>query len=224
MKTLFHFSCALVAWSLLSLTTAARAEESILNLPKEAFLQMDGKPSQYGYKKPGVDLHSYSAIIIEPLAFIGKDADGQWKLFSVDARNEVSHYYQQSLSRELKKRGIKVTDQAAPGVLRLRTAVTSLSQEHQGFQASDLLPIKAIFNLARYAGGIEPYLVKIASMAQLEDATSGELLAGGVDLKKEGSKSKSASAPITFELMKPMLDHWCEQNAELIAKALQKTP
>ncbi|WP_028535219.1 DUF3313 domain-containing protein [Paludibacterium yongneupense] len=224
MKTLFHFSCALVAWSLLSLTTAAHSGESILNLPKEAFLQMDGKPSQYGYKKPGVDLHSYSAIIIEPLAFIGKDSDGQWKLFSVDERNEVSRYYQQTLSHELQKLGITVTEQAGPGVLRLRTAVTSLSQEHQGFQASDLLPIKAVFNLARYAGGIEPYLVHIASMAQLEDANSGELLAGGVDLKKEGKQAKTATQAITFALMKPMLDRWCEQNAQLLAKTLRRQP
>jgi hypothetical protein len=42
------------------------------------------------------------------------------------------------------------------GVARLRVAVTGFQQDKPGLAVSDILPIKAAFNLARFATGTDP--------------------------------------------------------------------
>ncbi|POZ63419.1 DUF3313 domain-containing protein [Chromobacterium alticapitis] len=215
--TLFALSGA--AWA--DEPASAAPKENLFTLPLDAFQPGKMMPDQRVYLKPGIDLKAYNAVLLEPLLFMRQGQDGNWELLQSSDENAITAYFHQRLQAELEAAGVKVALQPAPGVARLRVAVTGMTQDRPGIDAVDLLPVKAVFNLARLAAGKEPYLLKIGSMAQLEDAQDGTLLAGTVNLR-ENKKSKSKDAPLTLELIKPLIDQWCKDSARQLAAHLGK--
>ncbi|MCW3481478.1 DUF3313 domain-containing protein [Neisseriaceae bacterium JH1-16] len=198
----------------------AAAPDALLALPKEAFQHSPSEPHTYRYQKPGSDLRRYRQILIAPLAFLSKAPSGDWKFSVADERNKISQYFQQSLKTQLQQRGIETVEVPGPDALRLQVAVTTVTEEKPGLKPIDILPVKAVFNLARNAAGLEPYLVKISTLGQLEDSQSGELLAGAIDLK-QADKAKSGKGPLTLDYIETMIDKWNSQTADRLAKALQ---
>jgi len=199
---------------------SAATSETLLSLPKEAFQQSKTDPNQYNYLKPGAELSRYRQILIDPLSFLSPAPGGDWKVSVADERNKISQYFQQGLRAELQKRGIETVDAPGPQVLRLHVAITTVSEERPGLKPIDILPVKAVFNLARNAAGMEPYLVKISTMGQLEDSESGELLAGAIDLKHT-DKTKSGKGPLTLDYLRAMIDKWNSQTADRLVNALR---
>ncbi|MEJ8675589.1 DUF3313 domain-containing protein [Chromobacterium amazonense] len=195
--------------------------ENLFTVPLSAFQQSKSNPDQRVYLKPGVDLKAYNTVLLEPLLFMRQAKDGNWELLQSGDENAIAAYFHQRMQAELASAGVAMTQQAAPGVARLRVAVTAVSQDRPGVDAVDLLPIKAVFNLARLATGKEPYLLKIGSMAQLEDAQDGALLAGTVNLR-QNKKSKTKEEQMTLDLIKPLIDQWCKDSARQLATHLGK--
>ncbi|RQO68603.1 DUF3313 domain-containing protein [Aquitalea sp. FJL05] len=220
MKPFFRLACAIVAMSALS--HSAMAEENqqhLFNLPPEAFQPNPKVPGQMVYLKPGADLKQYHAVILEPLSFLERQADGNWQLLVAAEKNKIDRYYRMSMETALRKEHIKVVTVQGPGVARLRVAVTGFQQDKPGLAVSDILPIKAAFNLARFATGTDPYLLKVSTMGQLDDSQDHTLLAGGVNLiENPGSKTKDEA--ITAELLKKMISNWTAKNARQLAHAL----
>ena len=124
-----------------------------------------------------------------------------------------------SMETALRKEKIKVVTEPGPGVARLRVAVTGFQQDKPGLSVTDILPIKAAFNLARFATGTDPYLLKVSTMGQLDDSQDGTLLAGGVNMV-ESPNSKTKDEPITAESLKKMINDWSAKNARQLARAL----
>ncbi|OHX11499.1 hypothetical protein BI347_17695 [Chromobacterium sphagni] len=220
MKTSALTLCAALALSLPAQADNA-ATDNLFTLPLDAFQQGKLQASQRVYLKPGVDLKTYHAVLLEPLLFLRQDSDGGWRLLQAGDENAIAGYFHQRLQAELAAAGVEIALQPAPGVARLRVAITGLNQDRPGMDPIDLLPVKAVFNLARLAAGKEPYLLKIASMAQLEDSQDAGLLAGTVNLR-QSDKSKDREQPLTLELIKPLLDDWCRQSARQLAAHLGK--
>lgn len=220
MKPFFRLACAIVALS--ALCHSAMADENqqhLFNLPPEAFQPNPKMPGQMIYLKPGADLKQYHAVILEPLSFLERQNDGHWQLLVAAEKNKIDSYYRMSMETALRKENIQVLTEPGPGVARLRLAVTGFQQDKPGLAVSDILPIKAAFNLARFATGTDPYLLKVSTMGQLEDAQDHTLLAGGVNLiENPGSKSKDEA--ITADLLKKLIKQWTANNARQLARAL----
>lgn len=197
----------------------AAQRENLFTLPLTAFKTSDENASQKLYVKPGVDLKQYSAVILEPLYFMRQEADGNWELLQSTEENKIAHYYQERMTEELKKVGIPVVDQPGEGVATIRAAVTGMALGRLGLKPLDVLPIKAVANLTRMAVGKEKYLVKIGSMAQMEDSESGDLLAGSVNLRKTQETTYKDSG-MTKEVVDRLIDGWCKENAKLLARAM----
>jgi len=220
MKSYLPLTLAALLASLAAPLALAAPPDALLSLPKTAFEHSPSEPHTYRYQKPGSDLSHYRQIQIAPLAFLSKAPDGNWTFSVADERNKISAYFQQSLKAQLQLRGIETVDAPGPEVVRLQVAVNAVTEERPGFKPIDILPVKAVFNLARDAAGVEPYLVKISTLGQLEDSQSGELLAGAIDLKQP-KRTKSGKGPLTLDYIKTMIDKWNSQTADRLAKALQ---
>ena len=200
-------------------TPPATATQNLFTLPLDAFVPNPERPEQRLYRAPGSKLSSYRAVQVEPLLFLHQGGEG-WQLLEADSQNKIARYFRETLVTELGKNGITVTDQAGPGVMRIRIAVTDLQQERPGMGVLDLIPARAVFNLARLAAGREPYLVKVGSMVQLEDAQSGALLGGAVNLR-QSSDSKSKDEPLTLDALKNLIEDWTKTGAKQLAGALK---
>lgn len=215
----------LLALSMLVASPAAWADaaaDNLFTVPISALQPSKDNPAQKLYLKPGVDLKAYTAIWLEPMYFMRHDSKGNWELLQSADESRIASYFQQKMTQELQAAGIPVVTQAGPGVARMRVAVTGLAQDRPGMDVTDILPIKAVFNLGRIAAGKEPYLMKVGSMAQLEDSESGSLLAGSVNLR-QSKKTATKDEPLKLELIKGTIDDWCRDSAKLLAKALTTT-
>lgn len=212
---------------LLPLSTAqaapdVSARESLLSLPAEALQPNPQQAGQLVYQRPGVNLKMYHSLIIEPLAFIEHQPDGQWQLLQAGEASRIDRAYRDQLQQALQTAGIAVVQEPAPGVARLRVAITGFRHDKPGLAVSDFIPVKAVFNLARKAVGAQPYLLRLSTMGQLEDAQSGILLAGSVDaIDKAGSKT--LDQPITLEMLQNTITRWSQRTAAQLAQQLSPT-
>lgn len=203
------------AWAANDLPTA----ESLLSLPAGALQPNPQQTGQLVYHRPGVNLKTYHSLIIEPLAFIEHQPDGQWQLLQAEQASRIDQAYRDQLQQALQAAHIAVVQDAAPGVARLRVAITGFRHDKPGLAVSDFIPVKAVFNLARKAVGAEPYLLQVSTLGQLEDAQSGMLLAGSVDtIDKAGSKT--LDQPITLEILQNTITRWSQRNARQLAQLL----
>lgn len=202
---------------------AGTVPDNVFSVPLEAWQADADKASLKLYKAEGADLTAYHAVLLEPLYFMRHDASGRWSLLESGEENRIAAHYQAAMRAALARAGVAVAEEPGPGVARLRVAVTGLAQTRPGVDVVDLLPIKAVFNLGRLAAGKEPYLVKLGSMAQLEDARSGRLLAGAVNLRKS-DKTVTKDAPVTLDAVRSLLDEASRDGARLLAGALTSAP
>lgn len=191
--------------------------QTLLELPRSAFKERLGHPGQYGWLKPGVDLSQYHKIMIAPLVILNQTAQQQWQALVTDDQGKIAVLFQQNLVTALQKNGIAVTNQAGPDVIRLRVAVRNIEQDKDGFGITDILPVKVVFNLARIVAGKESYIVRIGTVAQLENAETGELLAGTIGLRQQDKAGKEA---ISAEKLEKWLDNWNQDIATRIALLL----
>lgn len=212
-------SAFVLAMAILPVAHAVEEKPSLFTLPLEAFKVNPDNKNQKLYLKPGVELKNYHAVIIEPLVFTHHQPDGEWQIVVIEEQSRIAQYFHHSLAAALLAENIAVVTEPGPGIARLRVAIADIMQEKPGLSVTDFVPIKAIFNIARKAGGVDPYLVKMSTMAQLEDAESHELLAGSVNLV-DSKKTKTAKQQVTKEWIKDAIDRWNKDGATLLARRM----
>ena len=220
MHTVFRLICVLAAAAIfLPPAHAGEAKAPVFALPLDAMQASANNKNQRLYVKPGVDLKQYHSVIIEPLVFTHHQPDGQWQIVLIEEQSRIAQYFQHSLAAALLAENITVATDPGPGIARLRVAISDILQERPGLSVTDLVPVKAIFNIARKAGGAEPYLVKMATMAQLEDSTNHDVIAGSINLV-DSQKTKTSKQPITKEWIKDAIDRWNKDGAKLLARRM----
>ena len=210
MNAFYKLACALVAWSALSLAAQASAFETLSALPQQAFQVSSAHPERLSYLNPGIDLADYRSVIIEPLTLIGKQ-QGDWTLQVAAAHSQAAVRYHQALTEALQRYGVAVVEHAAPGVMRLRLALAIGDTPHPG------LAMQSSINLEHLASGVDHYMAQVAAVGQLEDAQTGALLAGGVDLKTKQSLLLAANQT---EALSHTIRLWSQDSAQRLAEAL----
>ncbi|MBE9610813.1 DUF3313 domain-containing protein [Chitinilyticum piscinae] len=212
----------LLAFALLGAASASAEgflRDNLFTLPQSAFQKSGKQPAQSVYLAPGADLRAYQKVIVETPLFLHRDAQGQWQLLQPNEQSRIAAYFQSRLAEEITKSGVTVTDQPGADVLRLRVAISGLGQVRPDKKIVDILPAKAAINLTKNVVGREPYLLKVGSMAQLENAETGEVLAGSVN-QRETSKTKLKDEAITLEMVRGEIDKVSRNSARQLADAL----
>jgi hypothetical protein len=203
------------------LLAAAPKMESILDVPHEAFHPSASNPNVFYYIAPKVDLRQYQSVLVAPLVILQQGAGDDWNALVTDSEDSAPSFFQSHLTTALQDKGLRVVTQPGPGVLRLQVAVTHVRQDHPGFSVTDVFPAKMVFNLARYALGKSPYIVKVSTMAELTDSRSGKLLAGGVGMRQD---DKSGVQPLSLSDLQTFMAGWSVQVADYMAKFMAAHP
>jgi hypothetical protein len=213
MHSFYKLACALVAWSALSLTAQAATQDALSGLPRDAFQRSTEHPDRFIYRTPGTDLHAYHGVLIEPLAFFGKD-QGDWKILVAAEDNPVEQHYRAKLTDVLLQHGVAIAEAPGPGIVRLRSALMT----SDGTAPEVLQPCRAEFNLAHRVNGVNAYLHAITAIAQVEDALNGGLLAGSVDFSNTPFHAPKGSMTQT-DLLR-LIDHLAEDSGARLARIL----
>lgn len=101
-----------------------------------------------------------------------------------------------------------------PGVLRLRAALTGFHIETEGMKAHEVLPVTAIFGLAKAATGTRDRDIWLFYETRYEDSVSGELVGATIRAVK-GDQLKGKKDQLSLEDMKDSLDAATEDGNEV---------
>lgn len=138
------------------------------------------------YEKPGLDLANYDGFILEPtVVSLRPGSDGE----NVEPAEllRLADYLHRAL--EIALRGAyPVVEEPAPGVARLRIAITDIvaTKPTANTAGTLLVPLRVVSASKRAVQGTDLFVGEVAIEGELSDSQSGERLVAVVDRKAGG--------------------------------------
>lgn len=173
---------------------------------------------------PELPQRRYSALIIEPVVFYPRP----------QVRDQVGHaalaaiagHADQRLRDAAERAGIALTATAGAGVLRLRSAFTSIAVRPEGLSVRDAIPIRLIVKGITLAAGEGDYQVTLHHEFEMRDTQTGEVMVKAV---RKGKTLDLANRheQLTLGHARPLLDRWgmdVEAGFAQIVRLLARAP
>ena len=166
----------------------------------------DGDEAVLRYINPNTDFTQYNKVMFERVVVVLSD-DAAYKGFDPTIIKQLTDYYQNALVTAMDG-GYEVVDQAGPGVLRIRTAVTHIKPGKPVSNAmSTILPVgMALSVVAKAATNDNLGTGEAASEMEAIDSVSGTVVAAAVD-RRQGGKSIYSG---TWEATEDAFDYWAQ--------------
>jgi hypothetical protein len=165
-----------------------------------------GNPDYRHYTAPGVSAGQYRSFIIDEPVFIINTHEAYGAL-SPGRLQAISDYYTSQLATAL-SRHYRVVREPGPGVARLRLAVVGLIETGPQFKLRDLVPAKALFNVARMAADKTPYVLQMSIESEAQDSVTGKLLGAAVDSRESRKTVTGREAPPSDDQVHDLIDYW----------------
>lgn len=168
----------------------------------------------YRYKNPKIDVSKYDAVIIDPvIIYQTATADAAGNGLSEETLYRVRQEITQSIRKDVAKRA-KVVDQPGPGVAHVSIAITGAQTLGDGFRPTDLIPVRAVLNLASKATGLDDKNAMLVVEAKVNDSQSGELIGEALYTVSGESFRMQASSVEAFE---KLADKWVQTALRMAA-------
>lgn len=176
-----------------------------------------GRPYAWRYVKPGVNWKQYDKIFVAPMeVWVNPEADRLG--IHPGFYTEIDQAFKQIVTQEFQSHGYQVVDKPGPGVLVFRSALTGVTPTHQGFEPSDVVPIKAVINAGRYAAGAEPYYIVLSAEIEVDDGATGERVYAAVGARRSFETTTKGSE-ITWSEVKDDFTWVAKQWRETLDRA-----
>lgn len=202
---------------LLSPAGAEEAPPQFLDAATLAQLETAGTPFGASIRRwhdPALDPRNYHAVIVEPVRYHPADPLPTARV----GRSVLAQLPRDMTSalREAVGRQIKVTGKAAPGTLRLRSAIVAVAAEHQNIKLRELLPVAMIFAAYKLSTGTRAQEAVVEFEWELRDAQTDHLLAAGIR-KGVGGEIEDTGKPVTMKSLRPAIDQWADDASAAFA-------
>lgn len=165
------------------------------------------------YIDPDVNWSDYTAIFIEPVAFIS-EADEH-----VDRNDQqaLSSYYYNTLKTHLSQE-LPIVERPGLHVLIVRAALTDVTSATPGLRSfSVVIPQARLINAAQsVATGSYAFVGSARSEVEVKDGATGRILAEAVDGRSGGMSIKNAGVWKWGDAENAM-DYWAEQATKRLA-------
>lgn len=158
---------------------------------------------------PRFDPKAYRGMILEPVSFYPEPK----------ASNDVSHEtltalrdYMNTHARERLGAAGMVTNKAAPGILRLRVAITSVGTEDASLEPYQYIPIAFVISAASDAATGKTQEAALFVEVDVSDSMTGERMFASVRSGRgeKLAKTSDSSGKVTVDALKPLLDKWLD--------------
>ena len=173
-----------------------------------------GRKNLLYYRKPGVSLRDYHSIVIEPIE-IWFDPGASVVGIQPEVLKEITDYFIGALERGT-LHDVAVVNDAGPGVLRLRVALTELVpvKKRRGFLAYSLTGF-IVSSAKRGAKGA--HVAQVSVEGELLDSATGERLCAMVERRLSKKKLKKDKR-VTTDHVRKVIDFWADQFHQRIAE------
>ncbi|WP_322998055.1 DUF3313 domain-containing protein [Castellaniella sp.] len=163
-------------------------------------------PGYRHYMAPGVNAGQYRSFIVDAPVFI-INTQGVYDALSPDRLQEISNYYVSRLAAALGTH-YRVVQKPGPGVARLRIAVVGLVEAGPQLKIRDLVPAKALFNVARMAVDETPHALRMSIESEARDSQTGKLLGAAVDSRQSRTTVSGRDTPPSDDQVHALVDYW----------------
>ncbi len=156
------------------------------------------------------DLRSYSKIMFHPTVVVitpGPDYKG----VQPDALKRMTDGFTASFKSALSP-AYQIVSDPGPDVLQVRLAITGVQPVAPGLHPTDLLPIKAVFNIGRAAAGKSPQVAEMSAEMEVLDG-AGRPVAAAVATRK-GDKTLNQGEDVTWKHLEAISAYWAESFRE----------
>ena len=160
---------------------------------------------------------SYTKVRLESVTVYSKNADGEGEIALKSSR-----YLEQGMRALLQRVGVDA-EQAGPGVLDLRIAITGVEKSKEALKAYHIIPVAAVFRGAQEATGNVTTYIDTMLEGEMTDSVSGERVVAIVARGIEETEKRSGDE-LGFEDVRPTLDKWLLQYEETLADLLARQP
>lgn len=178
---------------LLSLQAAMAADSGFIDSPPQLAPDADRAGAMI-WNKPGVDPAAYTKIMIEPIT-IFVSPDSEYKGLSAGDLKVLADGFNETLVKTLGPE-ITVANQAGPGVVYLRAALTNVKLAKKKRGLLGYTPVGLVVTAAKDLAGARISLTDAVLEVEMIDSVSGERLGVLVDKapKEAGAKDLSWEA------------------------------
>lgn len=167
---------------------------------------VEGIDGTLRYIDTSANLRPYTKVMIDPVQ-VFLTPNPEYKGLEPDALKRMSDAFHSAFLGSLVS-GYQVVNKPGPDVLRLRLAITGVQAVKPAMGATDFIPIKAIFNVAREAAGEAPRVAEIAAEMEMLDA-QGRVVGAAVSSRK-GDKSLAQGEKITWNDLQAIVNVWAK--------------
>lgn len=165
---------------------------------------VEGVEGTLRYIDTSANLRPYTKILIDPVQiFLTPNPD--YHGLQPDALKRMTDGFQSAFQQAVVS-GYQVVSNPGPDVLRARLAITGVQAVKPPLGATDFIPIKAIFNVARDASGSAPMEAEMSAEIEVLDA-KGHVVAAAVSTRKAG-KTLPQGATITWNDLSAIANAW----------------
>jgi uncharacterized protein DUF3313 len=158
-----------------------------------------GEQYLWRYVRPRVNWKQYSKVFVAPME-VWLNPEAEHPGIQPELYSQVDRLFKEIVAKEFQPHGYQLAAQPGPGVLVFRGALTGVTPTRQGFEPSDVLPIKAAVNAGKYAFGAEPYYIVLSGEIEILDGASGERVLAAVGARRSFQTTTKGSQITWTEL------------------------
>jgi hypothetical protein len=152
------------------------------------------------------DYRGYTKVMFDPVEVV-LVPNPDYKGVQPDALKRMTDGFLAAFAKVLAP-DYQVVAAPGPDVLRVRMAITGVQPAPTDTTAADFLPIKALFNVARSAGGGSPRVAEMTGEMEILDA-QGKRIAAAIATRK-GEATLAQGAQVTWKDMEPITQYWAK--------------
>jgi len=197
---------------------SAWAEDEAANKPKFSGFLSDYSKLQPAKDREGVwnsidktaDFSGYTKIMFTPVeVYLIPNPD--YKGLQPDVLKQMTDNFLDSFKRALTP-AYQIVSEPGPDVLTVRAAITGVQLVSPSLSATDLIPLKALFNLGRAATGNAPVVAEMSGEMEVLDA-DGNRVAAAVATRK-GDKTLAQDEQVKWDDLQAITDYWAKHFRE----------
>ena len=173
------------------------------------------------WTSPKLAPDNYNAVLFDPPAFYPEPRPTEQ--VSAETLQQILAYAKDAIRRELTAKGVKIVDQAGPGVVRIQWALTGVAAEDEGLAPYQFVPIAFVATMASRAATGTPQRALIIGEAEITDSVTGQLLALRVRVgtgERLAKAIESSKGVVTLDSLKPLLDEIMQTGAARLEEYL----
>lgn len=182
-----------------------------------SLLQADPEDAGYShYVAPGFNPAQYRKFIIDTPEIIVNTSD-KYQPLDPARLADIQQYYQAVMSAAL-NRHYEVVTEPGPGVARLRVAVVGVVEVNPPLKPRDLIPVSALFKVARAAAGKNPQVLRVSIESEALDSETGAVMGETVDSRESTATVTKGDAPASAQVHE-LIDFWVKRFVAKLDKA-----